>query len=85
MATAENKWQGRNITRWQNADYDETFRAAESELDPIKRAALFIHLNDVVIPVVYRPRVSAISNKLHASLTAWDNDLWALASWYRDS
>jgi len=90
IASKENKWQGRNITRWQNADYDSTFRAAEGELDPVKRAALFIHLNDlvcgdqVVIPVVYRPRIVAISNQLHPSLTGWDNDLWDLASWYRD-
>jgi peptide/nickel transport system substrate-binding protein len=90
VATKENKWQGRNVTRWRNADYDETYRAVEGELDPVKRAALFIRLNDLVcgdhavIPVVYRPRVAAISNKLHASLTGWDNDLWDLASWYRD-
>jgi len=61
------------------------YRAAEGELDPIKRAALFIRLNDLacgdqaVIPVVYRPRVVAISNKRHASLTGWDNDLCDLA------
>jgi len=90
VATKGNKWQGRNITRWRNADYDETYRAAEGELDPVKRAALFIRLNDLVcsdhavIPVVYRLRVAAISNKLHASLSGWDNDLWDLASWYRD-
>ena len=39
-------------------------------MDPVKRAALFIQMNDmviknvVVIPVAWRPRVSAISNKL---------------------
>jgi peptide/nickel transport system substrate-binding protein len=91
VATKENKWQGRNITRWQNAEYDKTYRAAEGELDPVKRAALFIRLNDLVcgdqavIPVVYRPRVAAISNTLHASLTGWDNDLWDLPNWYRDA
>ena len=25
VATKENKWQGRNITRWQNEEYDKTF------------------------------------------------------------
>jgi peptide/nickel transport system substrate-binding protein len=91
VATKENKWQGRNITRWNNEEYDKTFRAAEGELDPVKRAALFIRMNELVcgdqavIPVVYRPRVAAISNKLRASLTGWDNDLWDLASWYRDA
>jgi peptide/nickel transport system substrate-binding protein len=38
-----------------------------------------------VIPVVYRPRVAAISSKLHASLSGWDNDMWDLATWYRDA
>ena len=47
VATKENKWQGRNITRWQNEEYDKIYRAAESELDPVKRAALFIRMNDL--------------------------------------
>ena len=90
MATKENKWQGRNITRWRNEEFDNAFRAAEGELDPVKRAALFIRMNDlvcdnqVVIPVVYRPRVAAVSNKLRAPLSGWDNDLWNLKDWHRD-
>jgi peptide/nickel transport system substrate-binding protein len=39
VASKDNKWQGRNITRWRNDDYDKTFHAAEGELDPVKRAA----------------------------------------------
>jgi len=91
VSSRENKWQGRNITRWRNEDYDKAFRAAESELDPVKRAALFVRMNDlvienrVVIPVAYRPRVSGVSHKLHAPLTGWDNDLWNLRDWYRDA
>jgi peptide/nickel transport system substrate-binding protein len=89
-ASKENKWQGRNITRWRNEEYDRTYRAAESELDPVKRAALFIKMNDLVvgdpavIPVVYRPRVSAISRQLRVRLSGWDNDLWDLKNWYRE-
>jgi peptide/nickel transport system substrate-binding protein len=91
VATKENKWQGRNITRWRSEEYDKTFRAAEGELDPVKRAALFVRMNDLacgdqaVIPVVYRPRVAAISSKLEASLSGWDNDLWNLGDWYREA
>jgi peptide/nickel transport system substrate-binding protein len=91
VATKDNKWQGRNITRWKSEEYDTAFRAAEAELDPVKRAALFIKMNDlacnnqVVIPVVYRPRVAAISSKLKADLSGWDNDLWNLRDWYRDA
>src|SRR6185503_20240555 len=39
-ATKENKWQGRNITRWQNKEYDEIYKASQGELDPVKRAAM---------------------------------------------
>jgi peptide/nickel transport system substrate-binding protein len=91
LASKENKWQGRNITRWRNEEYDKAFRAAEGELDPIKRAALFVRMNDLVcgnqavIPVVYRPRVSTVANGLHAPLSGWDLDLWQLANWYREA
>jgi peptide/nickel transport system substrate-binding protein len=91
VATKENKWQGRNITRWQNEEYDKAFRAAEGELDPVKRAALFIRMNDlvcqnqVVIPVVYRPRVAAISSKLRADISGWDTDMGNLKDWYREA
>jgi peptide/nickel transport system substrate-binding protein len=91
IASKENKWQGRNITRWKNEEYDKLYRAAESEMDPVKRAALFIKMNDliiqhvVVIPVVARPRVSATFNKLHAPQSPWDSDFWNLQSWYREA
>jgi peptide/nickel transport system substrate-binding protein len=89
-ATKENKWQGRNITRWKNDEYDRTWKAAEAEMDPVKRAPLFIKMNDlviqhgVVIPVVWRPRVAGISLKLrNAEQSGWDGDFWNLVNWYR--
>jgi peptide/nickel transport system substrate-binding protein len=91
IASKDNKWQGRNITRWHNDDYDGAFDAAESELDPVKRAALFIKMNDMVvgdpavIPVVYRPLVSGMSRQLRATLSGWDNVLWDLKNWYRET
>jgi peptide/nickel transport system substrate-binding protein len=90
VASKENKWQGRNITRWTSDDYDGTYRAAAGELDPVKRAALFIRMNDlvcgeqVVIPVVHRPRAAAVSNKLRVDLSGWDNDIGNLKDWYRE-
>jgi peptide/nickel transport system substrate-binding protein len=91
VASKENKWQGRNITRWTNADFDEAHKAAQVELDPIKRAALLIKCNDlaiknfVVIPVVARPAVSGAKTKLVAELSGWDNNTWMLADWYREA
>src|SRR6202035_2674857 len=48
-ASKANKWQGRNITRWRNEDYDRAYSAADVELDPVKRAALFVKMNDLLI------------------------------------
>jgi peptide/nickel transport system substrate-binding protein len=92
-ATKDNKWQGRNPTRFRNEEYDKTYKAAQGELDPVKRAALFIRCNEiivgeadgVIIPVVYRPRVNAQNKALHADISGWDNDTWALARWYKET
>ena len=91
-ASKANKWQGRNITRWKNEEYDRTYTAADSELDPVKRAALFIKMNDlviqnaVVIPVLWRNGVSASSTSLRGmDLTGWDSTFWRLPYWYRQS
>ena len=90
VATKENKWQGRNITRWTNKEYDEIHKAAQLELDPVKRAAMFIKLNEmvvnnqVVIPVVARPVVTAVANNLVVELTGWDNNTWDLPNWYKE-
>jgi hypothetical protein len=39
----------------------------------------------VVIPIVTRPTVSAVASQLHAPLSGWDSDLYALHDWYRDT
>jgi peptide/nickel transport system substrate-binding protein len=91
IASKDNKWQGRNPTRWRSDAYDEAFRAAERELDPAKRVALFIAMNDmvvedgVVIPIINRRLVAAMSHKLRATLSGWDNDFWNLKDWYREA
>jgi peptide/nickel transport system substrate-binding protein len=90
-ATKENKWQGLNITRWQNKEYDDIHKAASVELDPVKRAAMFIKLNDmvvndvVVIPVVARPGVAAMNEKLVAVMSGWDNNTWDIQDWYKEA
>jgi peptide/nickel transport system substrate-binding protein len=91
VANKENKWQGRNISRWQSKDYDELYQQAEQELDAVKRAAMYIKLNDMVVgdnyiqPIVSRSRVTALKGGVTAHLSGWDNDLWQLASWYREA
>ena len=69
------------------------YNAAETELDPVKRAALFIKMNDmvvndhVVIPVVYRPRVAAAcANELTAPISAAGTTTSGdLQDWYREA
>ena len=71
-----------------DAEYDTLYRASEGELDPVKRAALIIKLNDLVsgdayiTPLVAKPRISGVSHKLVAPLSGWDNIHWQLAAWY---
>ncbi len=86
-----NKWIGANRQRWQNAEYDALHNALEREFDPVKRAALAIQLNDLVvsdgyvIPLYVRSRMSGVGNKLEPVLSVWDNELWALGYWTRGS
>ena len=90
VAAKENKWQGRNITRWTSKEADDAFKASQAELDPVKRAALFIKMNDLavndqaVIGVVYRPRVQAKANNLASRGSGWDSDFWNLQDWYKE-
>jgi peptide/nickel transport system substrate-binding protein len=91
VSSKENRWQGRNITRWRSEAYDEAFRASEAELDPVKRAALFIRMNDLVvgsnhiIPLLNQRAVNGHLNNLRPVLSGWDNTLWLLRDWHRVS
>src|SRR5471032_1518322 len=91
IAQKENKWSGRNSTRWQSKEYDKVFKAATTELDPVKRAGMLIKCNEmivneqVVIPVVSRPDVAAVKDRLVCDLSGWDSNTWDLGSWYIES
>ena len=67
------------------------FASAEGELDPAKRAALFIRMNDMpikdnaIIPLISRPRVRGASVKLVTQLSGWDLDFAFLQNWYREA
>jgi peptide/nickel transport system substrate-binding protein len=88
VAGKANKWQGRNITRWRSEEFDRLHKEGEAALDPVRRAALYIEMNDlvvrrrVVIPIVYRPGVAALSNRLQAVPSGWDSSFWALQDWF---
>jgi len=92
IAQKANNWGGRNWVRWANVEYDRLWQQARTELDPVKRAALFIRMNDlviedvVVIPVVLRHGVLAVSHSIRGlELSPWPWNLWNLAYWYRET
>jgi peptide/nickel transport system substrate-binding protein len=84
-----NKWLGLNSSRWASADYDAALRATAAELDPVRRAALFIRMNDLVcddgyvIPLAVRANVTALGTSLVAPTSGWDTPLAAIHDWYR--
>ncbi len=91
IAQKANKWASRNLCRWSNAEYDAAHKAVQTEFDPVKRAALFIKMNDLlvgdghIIPLFARPRPRGSALKLKAPLSAWDNDTWMIGFWYREA
>ena len=92
VSAKDNKFALTNKTRWRSEEYDRAWKAAETEMDPVKRAALFVKMNDlviqniVVIPVVFRPRVAAISNRMRDVVqSGWDGDFWALPYWSKQA
>jgi peptide/nickel transport system substrate-binding protein len=90
IPSRENRWAGRNMTRWRSADYDRLWKQAEVEMDPVKRAAVFIRMNDlaiqsgVVIPVTWRNVLHAAANSLGGvDLNSWDSIFGRIAYWHR--
>jgi peptide/nickel transport system substrate-binding protein len=75
--------------RWRNEEYDRLYRAAETEMDPAKRIALFIRMNDLVvgdgymIPLGSRMAVSASVKRLMKPNVGWGATMATLADWYR--
>ena len=92
VASKDNKWQGRNITRWRNEEADKLWKAASTEMDPARRAAHFIKMNDlviqntVVVPLLWRNLVAGASTKIKGfELSGWDSYLWKLPYWHREA
>jgi peptide/nickel transport system substrate-binding protein len=91
VAQKANKWAGVNVTRYRSDEYDRLWRAAEGEMDPVKRAALFIRMNDlvvqnvVVIPVVIRHAVFATATSIRGfDFSPFSGPLWRLVYWTRE-
>ncbi len=88
IAQKANGWKGSNYGRWSNPEFDATFTALTKELNPQKRAALQIQLNDLVVnSYAIIPLVDRYSNNgrradlINTSPTPWDASLWNIAYW----
>ena len=89
VATKENKWQGRNVSRYSDPAADEAYKAAQTELDPAKRAELLMKVDEifcqanVILPVTSRTAVGAAVNSLQPDISGWDVTTWNIGVWYR--
>ena len=90
ISSKDNKWQGRNLSRFKNDEVDQIHKAADRELDPVMRAALYVKMNDVVVgeafaqPLLYRAEVGAFGKALVMPFSGWDVSLTGLADWYKE-
>ena len=92
VAQKVNKWAGANQSRWRNEEYDRLWRAAETEMDPVKRAAQFIRMNDlvvqntVVIPVFVRHATFAVAHSIRGfDFSPFSGPIWRLVYWSREA
>ncbi|RBI75239.1 peptide ABC transporter substrate-binding protein [Roseovarius sp. TE539] len=85
-----NQWQGSNIGRWCDPEYDALVAEMAGTARIEERAALARRLNDMIVqdhavlPLVDRGRVSAVAADLGGvRLNTWDSELWNIADWHR--
>ena len=88
--TPDTQWQGENISRFCNEEFDALHATLTQTAGLEARAEIGKRLNDIIvenggmIPLVHRGRLSAHSNTLGGVvLNVWDSELWNVADWYR--
>ena len=84
------QWQGENISRFCNEEFDKLHGKLAETAGADERAQIARQLNDIMvenggmIPLVHRGRLSAHANTLGGVvLNVWDSELWNIADWYR--
>ncbi|MFC2968188.1 peptide ABC transporter substrate-binding protein [Acidimangrovimonas pyrenivorans] len=87
----ETQWQGTNMVRYCNPDYDALLKELSKTGDLAKRGEIAKKLNNMltvdsfsILPLVDRGRVSGQANSLGGHvMNTWDSELWDAANWYR--
>lgn len=77
-----------NLERWCSPKYDELYQQTTVEVDPGKRQAMFIEMNDmqiqdvVMIPLVLKADVLGVGQTIEGvSLSPWDRMTWKIMDW----
>lgn len=90
IPTPENGWQGQNIPRYCNAEYDKLVAELSKTSDLEKRKEISKKLNDMLtaegahIPIIHRGDQSAFANSIDGILmNSWDSQTWNIADWHR--
>ena len=88
--TPASQWQGENISRFCDAEFDAIHAELSATADMGKRVELAKKLNTIImekggmIPLVHRGRLSGKANTLGGvDLNVWDSELWNIADWHR--
>lgn len=86
-----NGWQGYNVQRWRNADFDAAYEALRVASTEDEAQELLWEMNDLtindyaVIPLVQRPFQTAISNRLELRNQAFEHGFtgyfWNIENW----
>ena len=89
ISQKENDWALTNWSRYCNPAFDALFEQALTELDPEKRAELFITMNDILIEDAAVIPLSQVILHHGVALdlkgvdpTPWDVAIWNIADWY---
>lgn len=91
ISQQSNNWQGYNVQRWQNTEYDAAFEALSVATSEDEAQQLLWQLNDLtindvaVIPLVLRPFYTAVSSRLEFRNQAFENPFtgyfWNIENW----
>ncbi|MBA8821559.1 peptide ABC transporter [Ochrobactrum sp. P6BS-III] len=90
MPNPANGWQGQNIPRYCNPEFDGLVGTLSKTAELEKRSEIAKQLNDMLteegahIPLVYRGDQSAFSATLDGiKMNSWDTQVWNIADWHR--
>lgn len=90
ISGAVNNWQGSNVSRFANDEFDALAETLAGTGDPQERADIMKQMNDLIVqngamvPLIHRGNVSAHANDLKGvRMNSWDSELWNIADWTR--